>query len=326
MSGLDQFSYLCRAHRNRAGLARGLVANFGAELSAASKPPLIWLEANACSGDSISMLNSVDPDLGQILCSLTEIRYWNALMPAQGARAREELFRTAAAGGFILVVEGAVATAGAGRFAIPFKTETTIFTSGELIQHCAAKARYIIAAGTCAAFGGPSAARPNPSQSKGVWEIIQDRPVINVPGCPVHPDWLTGTLFHLLLFGLPAVDRYQRPTLFFGQTVHQLCQRRSAYDTGSFATAPGDPGCLFTLGCMGPVTGADCPDRLWNNHLNWPVKASTPCIGCTKAGFPDKSLPFTVPLPQKTPQRAPGGAASRETGRPEEELSHENNL
>jgi hydrogenase small subunit len=40
---------------------------------------------------------------------------------------------------------------------------------------------------------------------------------------------------------------------------------------------------------------------MWNDHLNWPVKANTPCIGCTKSGFPDKSSPFYTPLPQKMP-------------------------
>jgi hydrogenase small subunit len=117
------------------------------------------------------------------------------------------------------------------------------------------------------------------------------------------PYWLTGTLYHLLLFGLPEIDRYQRPTLFYGQTIHSICQRRSYFDQGSFAAELGDPECMYSLGCMGPVTGADCPYRLWNNHLNWPVKASTPCIGCTKSGFPDKSTPFYTPLPAKLPKR-----------------------
>jgi hydrogenase small subunit len=233
-----------------------------------------------------------------------EVRFWNALMPEQDAQAQARFFQTAEADGFILMVEGAIATAGQGRFTMPFKTNDYTFTSEELLRYLTPRAKYIIAVGTCAAFGGPSAASPNPSGSKGVWEIIQDRPIINVSGCPINPDWLIGTLYHLLLFGLPEVDRYQRPTLFYGQTIHSICQRRSYFDLNSFAANPGDPECMFSLGCMGPVTGADCPYRLWNNHLNWPVKASTPCIGCTKSGFPDKSMPFFTPLPEKIPARS----------------------
>jgi hydrogenase small subunit len=317
MTTIDQFQYFCQFNKSRPGFGRRLFDNYGGELAPGPKPPLLWFEANACSGDSISTLNAVDPELGQILCSLVEVRYWNALMPDQGTRAREIFFQTAEEGGFILVVEGAIATAGRGKYTIPFKTEDYLFTSEELIQYLAPKAKYIVAVGTCATFGGPSAARPNLSNSKGVWEVIQDRPVINVSGCPINPDWLTGTLFHLLLFGLPEVDRYQRPTLFYGQTIHSICQRRSYFDTNSFAADLGDPECMYTLGCMGPVTGADCPYRLWNDHLNWPVKASTPCIGCTKAGFPDKSTPFYTPLPEKIPERTrrDNGAELNENGR-----------
>jgi len=303
MPTLDQFKFFCQSNVNRPNFSRRLVDNFDKDLARGPKPPLIWLEANACSGDSISLLNTVDPELGQILCSLAEVGFWNALMPEQGEKAQELLFATAEAGEFILVVEGAIATAGRGRFAIPFKSGNYLFTSEELLLYLASKAKYIVAVGTCAAFGGPSAARPNLSGSKGVWEVIQDRPIINVSGCPVNPDWFTGTLFHLLLFGLPEVDRYQRPTLFYGQTIHSNCQRRSYFDQGSFAANPGDPECMFSLGCMGPVTGADCPYRLWNDHLNWPVKAGAPCIGCTKSGFPDRSTPFDTPLPDKLPKR-----------------------
>lgn len=303
MEPRDQFQFFCRNNRNQPDFARRLFDHFHQELSPGPKPPLIWLEANACSGDSISTLNSVDPELGQILCSLVEVRYWNALMPDQGQKAQEQLFGAADHGNFILIIEGAISTAGGGRFAVPLKNGDYLFTSEELLLYLAPKAKYIVAVGTCAAFGGPSAARPNISGSKGVWEVVQNRPVINVSGCPINPDWLTGTLYHLLLYGLPEVDRYQRPTLFYGQTIHSMCQRRSYFDQGSFASEPGDPECMYSLGCMGPVTGADCPYRLWNNHLNWPVKAGTPCIGCTKSGFPDKSTPFYTPLPAKLPKR-----------------------
>jgi hydrogenase small subunit len=318
MAHPDSFQNLCQLRRGRPNCNDGLARYSEGDLfSPVPKPALVWFEGNACSGDSISLLNSVAPGLRQILCSLVAVKYWNALMPDQGTRAREMLFQTAEAGDFILAVEGAIATAGQGRYVIPFQNDESVFTSEELLHYLAPKARFIMAVGTCAAFGGPSAARPNPSGSKGVWELIQDRPVINVPGCPVNPDWFIGTLYHLVRFGLPEVDRYQRPTLFYGQTVHSLCQRRSYFDHHCFAAAPGDAECMYSLGCMGPVAGADCPNRLWNDHLNWPVQASTPCIGCTKSGFPDRSSPFDVPLPEKLPRR--GGPDAGGPKKPPEE-------
>jgi hydrogenase small subunit len=299
----NQFTSYCQLSKNKSTFTEKMVATFGGDLiNPQKKPPFIWFEANACSGDSISTLNAVKPNVSQILRSFLNVRYWNTLMPDQGERAIQRLFDTVESGDFILAVEGAISTGGRGRYAIPFKQNNYLFTSEELLRWMAPKAKYIVAVGTCAAFGGPSAAKPNPTQSKGVWEII-NQPVVNISGCPINPDWLVGTLFHLLLFGLPEVDRYQRPTLFYGQTIHSNCQRRSYYDSGTFAKKPGDPECMFSLGCMGPVTGADCPNRMWNDHLNWPIKASTPCIGCTKSGFPDKSTPFNTPLPEKLLKR-----------------------
>jgi hydrogenase small subunit len=300
MMSHDQFKAFCRLNKNRPDFGKRLAETFSGNMI--SKPPFIWFEANACSGDSISMLNAVHPELGQILCSIVDIRYWNTLMPGQGETAQESLIQTVESGNFILALEGAIATAEKGKFTIPFKTGNYLFSSEELVRWMAPKARFIIAVGTCAAFGGPSAARPNPSGSKGAWEVVEQT-VVNVSGCPINPDWFLGTLYHLMLFGIPELDRYHRPTLFYGETIHVNCQRRSYFDNNTFAAKLGDPQCLFSLGCMGPVTGADCPYRLWNDHISWPIRAGTPCIGCTESGFPDKSMPFFTPLPEKIPAR-----------------------
>ncbi|MGE5557085.1 MAG: hydrogenase small subunit [Bacillota bacterium] len=299
----DQFEDFCRLYKNRPDFGVRLMDFMGADaLIPAEKARLIWLEANACSGDSISMLNAVKPDLRQILCAMLDVRYWNALMPDEGERAVEKLFSAAEQGGFILAVEGAIPARSQGRYAFIFKYGRRAFTAEETLHYLAERAGHIVSVGTCAAFGGPSAARPNPSGSRGVWEVVRE-PVVNVSGCPINPDWLLGTLLHLMLYGAPKTDRYGRPALFYGQTIHSNCQRRSYFDTGSFAKRLGAPECMFSLGCMGPITGSDCPYRMWNDHLNWPVKAGTPCIGCTKAGFPDKSTPYYAPLSQKIPVR-----------------------
>ena len=66
----------------------------------------------------------------------------------------------------------------------------------------------IVAIGTCAAFGGIPKANPNPTAARGVWEVVTDKPVVNIPGCPAIPEVTTGTIAHFLVFGaLPALDR-----------------------------------------------------------------------------------------------------------------------
>lgn len=299
MLNQNQFEKFCQLNKSRPDFYQQLKILIGEDLIEAEKPPFIWLETNACSGDSISTMNAVKPGLEQVLCSLLDVRYWSAIMPEEDQPAINSLVETVESGNFILAVEGAIPLKENGFYAVPFKIGDYRVTALELVEWMAPLARYIVAVGTCAAFGGPSAARPNPSGSVGIWEVIKEIPVVNVSGCPINPNWFLGTIYHLLRFGIPKLDRYNRPTLFYGRTIHEACQRRSYFDLGQFAKNLGDPECMFSIGCLGPVTGADCPLRLWNDHLNWPVKASSPCIGCTKAGFPDKATPFYTPLPRK---------------------------
>jgi hydrogenase small subunit len=83
-----------------------------------------------------------------------------------------------------------------------------------------------------------------------------------------------------------------RPKAFYGKLIHDNCPRRAYFDAGQFARHPGEPGCLYELGCKGPVTYADCPLRLWNGGVNWCIGAGAPCIGCVEPNFPDKLQPM----------------------------------
>ena len=280
------------------------------------KMPVVWVEVSGCGGNTISLLNALGPDLVQVLQGLIELRFSNTLMFAEGDEALQVLHEaTSSPRGFLLVVEGAIAQGAQGRFNFIAIENQRPITGASLIAELAPRARQIIAVGTCASFGGPSAARPNPTGCVGTSQFL-GRKVINVSGCPAHPDWIIGTLAHLLLFGDPEVDEHGRPMLFYGETVHLRCTRRSFFDQRIFAKQLGDPECMFELGCKGPITHADCPERQWNSYLNWPVKANTPCIGCTEPTFPDGMSPFNKPpfaLDRDSPGRTPdsgGGSGS----------------
>jgi hydrogenase small subunit len=119
-------------------------------------------------------------------------------------------------------------------------------------------------------------------------------PVINVPGCPPHPDWFVGTVATVLLGGLKSVkvDANGRPLDFYGKRVHENCPRNGYFQLGQFSKKFSDPYCMYELGCKGPLSFADCPIRLWNSGNNWCVGANSLCIGCVQPGFPDVSSPF----------------------------------
>ena len=262
--------------------------------------PIIYLETNTCGGDILSILNSLTPTLKELFFSDKGLLFSNTLSAAEGNMAIKQLFGAAEEnkGKFILVVEGSISTAANGRYAVIGHRENgEPITSVEALKILAPQAKFVVCSGTCSSFGGPYAANPNPSGSKSVSQVIGE-PVVNVSGCPVHPDWMMGTLTHLMLYGFPQLDIHRRPTLFYGKLIHDYCQRRQFYDNGKFAKKLGDPECMYKLGCKGPSTFSDCPSREWASlHYNWPVKANSPCIGCTSPEFPDGDSPFFERLP-----------------------------
>jgi hydrogenase small subunit len=250
----------------------------------------IWLEVTGCSGNVISLLNSENPGLYDILTDIINFTFNNTLMGAEGEFAFEKFLETLDTE-FILLVDGAVSTKENGLYNIVANYKGKMITALEAIKMAGEKARYVVAVGTCASYGGISAAKPNPSESKSVQEVLS-RPVIRLPGCPCHPDWVVGTLAHLVNYGVPELDVEGRPLLFYGVTIHDNCTRRGFFDKGIFAQKFGEEGCMFKLGCRGPVTRVDCPRRKWNGYVNWPIGVNTNCIGCAQPHFPDGMAPF----------------------------------
>lgn len=303
----DEFNKVCKDLLSQGDHALSktilpIVANYRIKRRR-KKLPVIWLETSDSGDNNIAFMNTTYPYLGQVFEEMIDLLYSNTFMAAQGPDALR-ILETASIqkkGKFVLVIEGAIPTKANGLYNIVIQTKDRKITALEAVKWLGALAKYVVAIGTCASFGGPTAARPNLTGSVGVRDVL-DREVINVSGCPVNPDWFIGTLAHLLMYGRPELDDLGRPTLFYGFTVHRHCQRRSYFDRQEFAEELGDIECMFSQGCMGPRTSADCPYRLWINHVNWPVKANTPCIGCTNEDFPDGSTPFFTQLPDKSPQ------------------------
>jgi hydrogenase small subunit len=269
--------------------------------------PVIWLQGAGCTGCSVSVLNSASPSIKNILVDEVipgkhvNLRFHPTVMAASGQIAIEVIEKPPQKkkGGYILVVEGAIPKApGYGSIG-----EASIASRVESLGR---DALAVIALGTCASFGGIPAATPNPSQCVSVNQLFKTcgikTPVINVPGCPPHPDWFVGTVVSILLQGLPKpeeLDEFGRPKLFFGKLIHENCPRRAYYDEKKFAKKLGEPGCLYELGCKGPVTYSDCPLRRWNSGTNWCIGGNAPCLGCVEPGFPDELSPFYEKMPKE---------------------------
>ena len=270
------------------------------------KYPIVWIQGAGCTGCSVSVLNAVSPRIQNLLLDelvpghQLNLMFHATIMAGQGEPVIEVLKDTEEnrKGGYILVVEGAIPTAEGGAYGSIGERAGKHLTILQSVEELGKNAMLTIALGTCAAFGGIPAAKPNPTACKGVKAVFDEKgietPVVNIPGCPMHPDWFIGTVSVILFSGAEALDLDQlgRPRLFFGQLIHENCPRRADFDKGKFAQKLGEPGCLYKVGCKGHYTYADCPLRQWNNGVSWCVKAGSPCLGCVEPEFPDGTSPM----------------------------------
>jgi len=275
--------------------------------AAVKEYPLIWMQASACSGCSVSVINTIHPSIKNVILDQILpghqlfLDYHSTLMAASGKLSTDAALETARKnkGKYILIVEGAIPTQGSGIYGTLGEEDGRQVTLLEWVRRLAPDALAILTVGTCAAYGGIAAARPNPSGAKGVSEVLRMNniatPVVNIPGCPCHPDWFIGTVARVLLYGLPKpseVDGDGRLKIYFAKSIHNRCINRDYMDEGVFSINFGEPGCLLEIGCKGPFTCGDCPVRQWNSGVNWCISANAPCMGCTEPGFPDAHSPL----------------------------------
>ncbi len=258
-------------------------------LEQARRPSVIWLSFQECTGCTESFTRAHTSTLEDLIFNAISLDYHHTLQAAAGHAA--EAARVAAMeenyGEYLLVVDGSIPAGNPG-----YSTIAGI-SNLDMLKEAAKGAAAIIAVGTCSTYGGIPQADPNPTGAVSVGDIIKDKPIVNVPGCPPIPVVMTGVLAHFLTFGtLPELDHLGRPKTFYGKSIHDRCYRRPFYDKGLFAETFDDEGakkgwCLFKLGCKGPTTYNACATVKWNDGTSFPIEAGHPCIGCSEPDFWD---------------------------------------
>lgn len=285
------------------GLLRKALANPNA-------PTVVWLQGSSCTGCSISLLNLISDRIGEpasveaVAAEAVNLVFHPTLMATAGEDAVASLLEAQKAGGYVLVVEGAVPLAFGGRACIAYSWRGREVTFQEVVQECAARAAKIVSVGTCAAFGGIPAAGANPTQAVGV-KTLTGRSVINVSGCPANPDWVVWVIVQLLLGKTIQLDEDSRPIALYAAKfdgssapaiLHDKCPRNPGLHGVALARQFGEDGhCLEQLGCRGPFTRARC-EAAWNgiagavppqpHAAHWCIGVNAPCHGCVEKGFP----------------------------------------
>lgn len=304
VAGLSRREFLtyCGSLAALIGLGESGVARVAAAIEQAVKRPvLVWSDFQECLGCTVALLQSTAPTPAQLILQQVSLAYNEAAMAAAGADA-EKSFEDAFAEGAFWVIEGSVSEKIPGAIAIAGKT------AGEILKEKYAKAKGVIAIGSCAAFGNVQARKPNPSGAMGVRDWLRgpggipDAAVINLPRCPGHGEDLVTVLTYILVNGkLPELDAAGRPVFLYGQTIHENCERRGHFEAGEFVEVFGDEGsakrwCFYKVGCKGPVTYAPCAINRWNGRVSWCIH-SGPCTGCSEDNFWNDFSPLASAVP-----------------------------
>ena len=277
---------------------------------------LIWLPMGGDSGCTISMLQASNPDLIEAAQNLSlSADFWDTFMTPDyqigssgwitaGATTEDTSqvpLMNAAFGDApvdVLVIEGSPQLAAPpggspGDYCKLGTYNGQAVNAYTLLQKLAAKATWVLAVGQCSAFGGIPAAKGNLTGAVPVTEALKtagvttQNPVVNLAGCPAHPDWTLITLASVLQGFSPDLDDLGRPTAFFSRYIHDSCPRRGYYDAGQFATNFDDPECLWDLGCKGPITQSACAETKWNGGVGFCTQGGPMCYGCMHPSFPD---------------------------------------
>jgi len=231
--------------------------------------PVVWISGAACTGCTMTLLNSrFFTTVDDLLLNRLDLRYLDTAMATAGAFVNGVEYTGANALlearyvysnlPYVLVVEGGIpvgspeGTAGAlnGEFCeigelVPGDTNATMLNVTRKFAanpKCAA----VLAVGTCSSFGGVPGAKGNVTNCRGLLYqgtrsakgALNDptlgtpisKPVVNISGCPPHPDWIVGTIAHILdtlgtgvadylagdaqalVNSLPSLGWYNRPT------------------------------------------------------------------------------------------------------------------
>ncbi len=271
---------------------------------------LLWLQSGGCGGCSMSLFNAEQPQMFDRLADAGIHLLWHPSLSIETGGAARDIIAACAGGRErldILCLEGSMmrGPSGTGRFHILAGTGRPMI---HWVAELAARARFVLAVGSCAAYGGMTAAGINPGGATGLqydadepggllgqhYTSASGLPVVNIAGCPTHPGWVLDTLQAIGLDRLNAADLdvLNRPRFYADQLVHHGCTRNEYYEFKASAEKSSDQGCMMeNMGCKGTQAHADCNIRLWNGSGSC-LRGGYACISCTEPGFEEPGHPF----------------------------------
>jgi len=303
-------------------------------------PDVVYIAGQGCSGCITSFINSAFfQDIGTLALDTLDINFCDTIQAAPGVwldnveqTNSASLINLNAAGGYVLLVEGSCPVgkpAGNGSVGdychvgdIVGATVGEKFT--DVLYELAQNAAAILTIGTCSSFGGIPAARGSETGATDTKTFLTltgtestpsnaaaiaaarggapvTKPIVRVPGCPPHPDWIVGTVLQYLAAPTALVGALNgdgAPYEYYGEYIcnagpctwrynnvmrnNQPKSNNSDFGTldevdGTYPAGNSRElgknkwkgaglGCIGILGCKGRKTKADCSARKWNSN------------------------------------------------------------
>jgi hydrogenase small subunit len=285
------FTKFCSLTATAMGLGPAFVPRIADALENKPRTPVLWLHGLECTCCTESFIRSAHPLAKDAILSMISLDYDDTIMAAAGHQAEAILddITKQYKGNYVVAVEGNPPLNEDGMFCFPGGEPFV-----EKLKRVSKDAKAIIAWGACASWGCVQAAKPNPTRATPVADVILDKPIIKVPGCPPIPEVMAAVITYLVTFDrIPPLDRQGRPKMFYGQRIHDKCYRRPHFDAGQFVESWDDEGarkgyCLYKMGCKGPTTYNACSTVRWNDGVSFPIQSGHGCLGCSENGFWDK--------------------------------------
>ncbi len=267
-----------------------------------NKKTILWIQGITCNGNAQSFLNY--PNMKSFLNKYRFLYhpYLESDLNIQNALRYNKKFD-------FLIIEGSISK--------DFIRAGINFYDN--LKELAKNAKYIIAVGTCAVYGGIFKEKDpknitgvlyDKDREEGLLREFKEK-IFNVPGCPAHPEWIAFTVNTIDEYGKISVDDMSRPKEIYGYLTHHGCTRNEYFewkiDSKDFGTKEG---CLFYLqGCRAPTTHGSCNRILWN-EVSSKTRSGSPCFGCTESSFPREKM-FETKTFMSIPADLPVGVSKR---------------
>ncbi|MBU0924937.1 Ni/Fe hydrogenase [bacterium] len=268
-------------------------------MNSKQKPTVVWFQAITCNGNTHSLLSANASRLELFFDSFNLIYHPSLTIE----KTLDDILTQNEKIDFLLI-EGAI-TSNEKFFSI--SNDSTF----NLLNKLSSKSKYIIAVGSCASNGGMHAKFTQNDDIYGISDSINEQTInklehsiINLTGCPVHPEWILQTLFTLKNYGKMQLDEQKRPKELYSTLAHHGCTRNEYFEWKVEGAFGEKEGCLFyDQGCRGPMTHSSCNKILWND-ISSKTRVGMPCIGCTESDFPRENMLETkknIGIPQDVP-------------------------